>query len=175
MGAQKELEKAYNEMDHQKIQFFLQNIGADYINWHRNPPASSHMGGVWERQIRSARTILMSLLHTHGRSLNDESLRTLFAETEAIINSRPLMVDMLGDVQSEQPIYPSNILTMKSKVVLPPLGHFGKANEYSRKRWRRIQHIVNEFWVKGISVVASVLPQMEQKTKKFPILVILFY
>ena len=67
VGAQKELEKAYNEMDHQKIQFFLQNIGADYINWHRNPPASSHMGGVWERQIRSARTILMSLLHTHGR------------------------------------------------------------------------------------------------------------
>ena len=117
----------------------------------------------------------MSLLHTHGSSLNDESLRTLLAETEAIINSRPLMVDMLGDVQSEQPIYPSNILTMKSKVVLPPPGHFGKANEYSRKRWRRIQHIVNEFWVKGISVVASVLPQMEQKTKKFPILVILFY
>ena len=35
--AQKELEKAYNERDHQKIQFFLQNIGVDYINWHRNP------------------------------------------------------------------------------------------------------------------------------------------
>ena len=77
VGAQKELEKAYKEMDHQKIEFFLQNIGADYINWHRNPPASSHMGGVWERQIRSARTLLMSLLHTHRKSLNDESLRTL--------------------------------------------------------------------------------------------------
>ena len=44
VGAQKELKKAYNEMIHQKIQFFLQNIGADYINWHRNPPASIHMG-----------------------------------------------------------------------------------------------------------------------------------
>ena len=77
VGAQKELEKAYNEMDHQKIEFFLQNTGADYINWHRNPQASSHMGGVWERQIRSARTLLMSLLHTHRKSLNDESLRTL--------------------------------------------------------------------------------------------------
>ena len=148
VGAQKELEKAYNEMDHQKIQFFLQNIGADYINWHRNPPASSHMVGVWERQIRSACTILMSLLHTHGRSLNDESLRTLLAETEAIVNSRPLTVDTLGDVQSEQPICPSNILTMKSKVVLPPPGHFVKADEYSRKRWRCIQHIANEFWVR---------------------------
>ena len=35
----------------------------------------------------------MSLLHTHRRSLNDESLRTLLAETEAIVNSRPLRVD----------------------------------------------------------------------------------
>ena len=138
VGAQKELEKAYKEMDCQKIEFFLQNIGADYINWHRNPHASSHMGGVWERQIRSACTIPMSLLHTHRRSLNDESLRTLLAETEAIVNSRPLTVDTLGDVQSEQPICPSNILTMKSKVVLPPPGHFVKADKYSRKRWRHI-------------------------------------
>ena len=90
----------------------------------------------------------MSLLHKHGRSLNNESLRTLLAETKAIVNSRPLTVDMLGDVQSEQPICPSNILTMKFKVVLPPTGHFMKADEYSRKRWKRIQHIANEFWVR---------------------------
>ena len=148
VGAQKELEKAYKEMDHQKIEFFLQNIGVDYINWHRNPSALSHMGDVWESQIRLARTILMSLLHTHGRSLNDESLRTLLAETEAIVNSKPLTVDTVGDVQSEQTICPSNIFTMKSKVVLPPPGHFVKAAEYSRKRSRRIQHIANEFWVR---------------------------
>ena len=35
---------------------------------------------------------------------------------------------------------------MKPKVVLPTLGRFVKADEYSRKRWRRIQHIDNEFW-----------------------------
>ena len=33
------------------------------------PPASSHMGSVWERQIRLAHTILMSLLHTHMEDL----------------------------------------------------------------------------------------------------------
>ena len=74
------------------------------------------------------------IAHTHGRSLNDESLRTLLAETEAVVNSRPLTVDTLGDVQSERPICPSNILTMKSEVVSPPPGHFVKADEYSRKR-----------------------------------------
>ena len=30
-------------------QYFLQNTGADYTVWHRNPTASSHMRGVWER------------------------------------------------------------------------------------------------------------------------------
>ena len=37
VGAQKELGKAYKEMDDQKIEFFLQNIGADYINWQGTP------------------------------------------------------------------------------------------------------------------------------------------
>ena len=104
------------------------------------------MGGVWERQIHSARNILMSLLVTHGRSLNDESLRTLFAETEAILISRPLTVETLGDVKSEQPLSPNNILTMKTKLVMPPPGEFLRGDELSRRRWRRVQHIANEFW-----------------------------
>ena len=141
VGAQKEQEKAYSEMDYQKIQLFLKNIGTDHINSHRNTPASSHMGGIWERQIQSAQTILMPLLHTSKISLNDKSLRTLLAETEAIITSRPLMVDTLRDIQSKQPICTS---IMKPKVLLPPPGHFVKAGENSRKRWRHIQHIANE-------------------------------
>ena len=108
-------------MDHQKIQYFLQNIGAEYIVWPKNPPVSSQIWGVWGRQIQSAWNILLSLLRTHGRSLNDESLRTLLAETEAMLNSRLLAVNTLGDVQSRQPLCLSNILTMKSKAVLPPL------------------------------------------------------
>ena len=37
---------------------------------------------------------------------------------------------------------------MKSEVVSPPPGHFVKTDEYSRKRWRHIRHIANEFWVR---------------------------
>ena len=104
------------------------------------------MGGVWERQIYSPRAILGSLLKTHGECLDDESLLTVMTEVEHILNSRPLIVEVLNDPASLQPLSPVNILTMKWKVVSPPLGEFSKPDIYSRKYWRRIQHIANEFW-----------------------------
>ena len=125
---------------------FLQGNGADWILWHNNPPGASHMGGVWERQIRSARTILEGLLKTHSNSLNDESLRTLMAEDEVIINSRPLTVETISDSKSEIPLSPSNLLTMKTSVVMSPPGEFSKPDAYSKRRWRRVQHIAREFW-----------------------------
>ena len=64
----------------------------------QNPPGASHMGGVWERQIRSAKSIIAVLLKTHGHSLNDEGLRTLVAEIEAIIHSRPLTVESISEI-----------------------------------------------------------------------------
>ena len=85
-------------MDHTKIQEFLQNNSADWIKWKINPPVESHMGGIWERQICSARGILASLLQTHGQSLDEESLQTLMAETEAVIKSRPLRQSMRDKV-----------------------------------------------------------------------------
>ena len=48
--------------------------------------------GVWEHQIQSARIIVEGCLKTQSQSLNDESLRTLMAQIEIIINSRPLTV-----------------------------------------------------------------------------------
>ena len=87
VGAHNELKKAFSEMNHQQIQHFLANTGADWLIWSRNVPAASHMGGVWERQIRSARSILASLLKNHGTCLKDESLHTLMTEVEAIVNS----------------------------------------------------------------------------------------
>ena len=84
VGANNELKKAFSEMNHQQIQHFLANIGLDWLIWSRNAPAASHMGGVWERQIRSARSILESLLRNHGTCLKDESLMT---EVEATVNS----------------------------------------------------------------------------------------
>ena len=64
-GAIKELRKSFQEMDHYQIPQYLQRRGADWIIWIRNLPTASHMGGVWEQQIRTARGIVNALLKTH--------------------------------------------------------------------------------------------------------------
>ena len=91
VGASSEFKKAFAEMDQQRINDFMRDSGSEWMLWKLNPPSASNMGGVWERQIRSARTILTSLLKTHGTKLNDESLHTLLIEVEAIVNLRPLI------------------------------------------------------------------------------------
>ena len=69
-------------------------------------------------------------------------------EAAAIVNCRPLTIDNLNDPTSLEPITPNHLLTMKSKIVLPPPGEFQRADLYSRKRWRRVQHLINEFWTR---------------------------
>ena len=97
MGAKNELSKCITEINQNKIKEFPLKQNADWIRWKMNPPLESCMGGVWERQIRSAHTIILSILKTHSTSLNDESLNT-FTEIEAIGNSRPLVDETINDV-----------------------------------------------------------------------------
>ena len=146
VGAERELSKAVLEMDEHRIQQFLLDKGCDFISFKMNPPSASHMGGVWERQIRSVRNVLSSLLHLHGTQLDDDSLRTFMCEAAAIVNSRPLTSETLYDPQSVEPLTPNHLLTMKSKVVLPPPGNFQKPDLYLRKGWRRVQYLANQFW-----------------------------
>ena len=76
MGEERELKKVYAELD-DKIQLFIEGIGEDWIKQHKNPPFASHIIGVWERQIRSAHTILASMLKIHRKSLDYEIIITL--------------------------------------------------------------------------------------------------
>lgn len=146
IGAERELREALAEMDESKVERFLLSEGCDYFAFNMNVPHSSHMGGVWERQIRSVRSVLAGLLHLHGQQLDDESLRTFMSEVTAIINSRPLSAQNLNDAKSVEPLTPNHLLTMKSKIILPPPGNFQRSDLYCRRRWRRIQYLANEFW-----------------------------
>ena len=133
-------------MNEKQIRQFLLQEGCYYFEFKTNVPNASRMGGVWERQIRSVRNVLSALIRNHGTQLDDESLHTLMCEAAAIVNSRPLSVQNLNDPNSLEPLTPNHLLTMKSKLILPPPGQFQRSDLYCRKRWRRIQYLANEFW-----------------------------
>ena len=54
----------------------------------------------------------------------------------------------MRDVNSEMSLSPSGHLTTKTDVILPPPGTFSRPDIYSRKRWRRVQHIAGELWTR---------------------------
>ena len=89
VGTRNELQQGFKEMNCDKMKNFLQENRGDWIDWHHNPPAASHMGDIWKSQIRTATDILEGPLQTHSLSLNDKSLRNLMTEVELIRYSRP--------------------------------------------------------------------------------------
>ena len=64
-------------------------------------------------------------------------LNTFFTEIKTIVNSRPVVAEIINDVNSKVTFSPASLLTMKSKVIMLPPG---------RRLWRRVQHLGKEFW-----------------------------
>lgn len=115
MGAQNKLKTAMSEKDQDLVhEYFLRN-GCQWIPFKMNVPHSSHMGGSWEWLVRSVHNALEPLLSKARSQLDDETLHTFITEVECIINSRPLSVDHLCDVEAPGPLTPNHLLTMKSK------------------------------------------------------------
>ena len=85
VGADRELKQSLQEWNQSQIADVLSQKG---IQWHFNPPAAPHFGGIWERLVQSCKKALKVVLH--GQVVTDEVLETAFAETEALVNSRPL-------------------------------------------------------------------------------------
>ena len=143
IGAETELKKAIGEVDDQKVKVELLEAK---IDWTKNPASASNFGGMWERQIRSIRNVMSGLIKKHGNRLDEESLRTFLCEAESTINNRPVTVETLSDPLSEPPLSPSMLLTGKTRLVLPPPGEFKREDLHCRRKWRRTQHLAQEFW-----------------------------
>ena len=114
VGAKNELAAALQELDQVRVKEFLRAKECDWINFNMNVPAASHMGGIWEKMIKSVRSVLSVLLQEQGAQLGDEALRTLMTEAENVINSRPLTFESLSDPASPEPSTPNHLLTLKS-------------------------------------------------------------
>lgn len=172
VGSFKELKASITGWNQTKISdHLLQNN----VEWIFNTPGASHMGGVWERQIRTVRSVLNTVLT--NQSPDDEGLLTLFCCVESIVNSRPI-TKLSDDPSDPLPLTPNHLLLLRKGPILPP-GVFVKEDMY-RRRWRQVQYMADVFWGRWLK---EYLPQLQQqqkwlkKTRNYEVgdLVLIFY
>jgi len=53
VGARRELKESVAELDDDRIKEELLKNNCDWATFKMNVPSASHMGGIWERQIRT--------------------------------------------------------------------------------------------------------------------------
>ncbi|XP_014676486.1 PREDICTED: uncharacterized protein LOC106816399 [Priapulus caudatus] len=158
VGAKRELHEAIKEWNQQKIADYL--LQQD-VQWIFNPPAASHMGGVWERQIRTVRAVLSGIVSQ--QTIDDERLSTLFCIVEDIVNGRPL-TKFSDDPNDPAPLTPNHLLLLRSGPDLPP-GKFVQQDTY-RQRWRQVQYLADVFWTRWIKEYLPTLQERQKRLKR---------
>ena len=151
-GADKELQRTLREiLTNGSLADEALSFG---IEWRFNPPEAPHMGGAWERLIRSIKTALFTTLK--ARTPKEEVLATLLAEAENIVNSRPLTHVTL-DPNEEEALTPNHFLLGASNG-LPRPGEFSDQDLHLRKQWRTAQRLADHFWSRWLR---EYLPTMQ--------------
>ena len=158
-GGEKELREMLQGWNQHHISSHLMQ---EEIQWEFNPPAASHMGGAWERLIRSIKKILKAVIGL--QSLTDETLVTFLAETEKILNDRPL-TSVSEDPEDLEPLTPNHILLLRSNAGLPP-GVFSAEDCYAVRRWRQAQYLANIFWRRWINEYMLTLQERQKRMTK---------
>ncbi|XP_062541856.1 uncharacterized protein LOC134209850 [Armigeres subalbatus] len=89
-----------------------------HTTWRFNVPAAPHMGGPWERMVRSVKTGMKAITES-TRHPNDETLQTVLLEVESVVNTRPLTYIPLDSAEHEA-LTPNHFLLYGSNGIKQP-------------------------------------------------------
>ncbi|XP_060665587.1 uncharacterized protein LOC132797831 [Drosophila nasuta] len=124
------------------------------------PPGSPHMGGAWERLVRSTKSILTEILPPGG--LREEVLRAALADVEGILNSRPLTYVPLESADSEA-LTPNHFLLGHSSGIRERDSKIHNGDKLA-KGFRISSQLADQFWKRWIR---EYLPTLTRRTKWF--------
>ncbi|XP_055685297.1 uncharacterized protein LOC129791254 [Lutzomyia longipalpis] len=154
-GADNEFRRLFESLDKDAIQDYLSE---KRVQFHFSPPATPHMGGVWERLIRSVKTVLKEVMKSQHPS--DEELRTYFTEVQCILNNRPLTY-VATEPEDDTALTP-NLILLRRSGDNRPIGEFDDGDLISRKTWRKVQRMADQFWQRWMR---EYLPELARRTK----------
>ncbi|XP_052749744.1 uncharacterized protein LOC128200404 [Galleria mellonella] len=156
-GADRELKLSLAPLDKGELTRFGSTRG---IDWHFIAPNAPHMGGCWERMVRSVKTALRVTLKETAPS--DQVLSTLLAETEHFVNSRPLTYVPI-DKDDDLPLTPNDFLMTKTNDMDHPLSTFDDG-DILRRSWRHSQRLADLTWKRWVK---EYLPTLTRRDKWF--------
>lgn len=133
----------------------------NHTRWNFIPPGAPHMGGAWERLVRSVKAA-MADGYTEGK-LNDEGLQTLISEAEYLVNARPLTYLPLDSEESEA-LTPNHFLIGSSNGVKQSAVDLNEQRSNLRESLEIVQQQLDRFWVR---FVKEYLPVIRRQSKWF--------
>ncbi|XP_053691604.1 uncharacterized protein LOC128740118 [Sabethes cyaneus] len=155
---------ASNELK-RELQQIYPNLASTFTNantqWHFNPPSSPHMGGCWERMVRSVKSALASL--STVRKPDDETFWTLLIEAESIVNSRPLTYLPI-ESETHEALTPNCFLMLSTSGVNQPARPLIDGKWGPCSNWKVCQQLLDQFWSRWVK---EYLPTITKRTKWF--------
>ena len=154
-GAERELKEELSKLKQDKI---LAHSSREGFTWKFNPPNAPHMGGAWERMVRTVKQSLRVIMK--DQLVNDFTLMTIFTEVESLVNGRPLTY-ISEDINDLGPLTPNHFLLGRPNPNLSLVNPYEEELDL-RKRWHRAQSLTNQFWKRWLR---EYLPTISTKPK----------
>ncbi|XP_022160656.1 uncharacterized protein LOC111026815 [Myzus persicae] len=130
-------------------------------NWHFNPPAAPHFGGLWEAAIKSIKFHLKLVIGT--QILTYEEFQTVVTRVEGVLNSRPL-TPASTDPHDLDALTPGHFLIGQPLSSIPekdvtsvPLNRL--------TRWQLLRQLHQSFWKRWQREYLTTLQARQKWTK----------
>ncbi|XP_055590478.1 uncharacterized protein LOC129742585 [Uranotaenia lowii] len=148
-----------------EIKYSVKQLAECFTNantkWIFNPPSAPHMGGSWERLVRSVK-VAMAAMQT-SRNPDEETFATIVRDAQGVVNSRPLTFIPI-ESESQEALTPNHFILLSSNGVSQTPKPLSDDSSAHRNNWNLLNGMVDHFWRRWIR---EYLPTIARRTKWF--------